>query len=160
MAWRLSTGLRNKLLGAAAGQGSLKEIFANGQIRIYSGSQPFSGDDAETGSLLCTITLASGAMTSGVGTNGINFGNAVDGVIGKADGEVWSGANSETGTAGWFRIYPNDFDANMGTATGGDKIRLDGRVSTSGAEMRLSNTSLVSGVTTTIDNVAISLPAS
>lgn len=159
MAWRLSTGLRNKLLGAASGQGSLQQILANGQIRIYTGPQPASADAAETGSLLCTITLGSGAMTSGNATNGINLGNAADGIIGKAAGEVWSGVNSAQGTAGWFRWYPNDFDGQMGAATGGDKTRIDGSCASSGAQMNLSSTSLVNGITTTVDNVALTMPA-
>jgi hypothetical protein len=158
MAWRLSTGLRNKILGAAAGQGSLQEIFANGQIRIYTGTQPTNADTAETGSLLCTITLASGAMDSGVSTNGINLGNAADGTVGKASGEVWSGVNGASGTAGWFRWYPNDFDDHTGG--GATKICLDGNCATSGGQMNLSSTALTSGITTTVDNVAITMPAS
>ena len=158
MAWRLSTGLRNKILGAESGQGSLKQIFANGQIRIYTGTQPANADTAETGSLLCTITLASGAMTSGTATNGINLGNAADGTIGKADGEVWSGVNAASGTAGWFRWYPNAFDANTGGGT--TKICLDGNCGVGTGDMRLFSTNLAAGVTTTADNVALSLPAS
>ena len=159
MSWRLSAGLRNKLLGAASGQGSLKQILANGQIRIYTGSQPATAEEAETGSLLCTITLASAEMTSGTATNGINLGNADNGTVGKA-AEVWSGVNAATGTAGWFRWYPNDFDAQMGAATAGNKIRIDGRCGTAASQMNLSSTSLVSGVTTTVDSVALTLPAS
>ena len=158
MAWRLSTGLRNKLLGAESGEGSLKQIFANGQIRIYTGTQPASADAGETGTLLCTITLASGEMTSGTATNGINLGNADGGAIGKATGEVWSGVNAASGTAGWFRWYPNAFTDNIGG--GAAKICIDGNCATSGGQMNLSSTSLTSGVTTTVDNVAITMPAS
>ena len=160
MAWRLSTGLRNALLGLASGDGSLKTILANGQIRIFTGTQPASADDAETGALLCTITLASGAMESGVATNGINLGVAVAGVIGKAAGEVWSGVNNASGTAGWFRYYPNAFDNHKGAASGGNKIRLDGRVATSGAEMTLTSTALIVDVTSTATTVELTLPAS
>ena len=156
MAWRLSTGMRNALLDT----GSLKGILADGQIRIYTGTQPANADAGETGTLLCTITLASGEMTSGVETNGINLGTAADGSVGKADGEVWSGVNSDGGTAGWFRWYPNDFGDHTGAATGGDKIRIDGNCATSGGQMNLSSTSLTNGVTTTIDNVVITMPAS
>ena len=166
MAWRLSTGLRNKILGAAEGQGSLKQILANGQIRIYTGTQPASADAGETGTLLCTITLASGAMTSGVATNGINLGNAADGTVGKAAGEVWSGVNGGAGgtgytgtqTAGWFRWYPNAFTDNIGG--GAAKICIDGNCATSGGQMNLSSTSLAADVTTTVDSVAITMPAS
>ena len=158
MAWRLSTGLRNKLLGAESGQGSLQEILANGQIRIYVGTQPTSADIAESHTLLCTITLASGEMTSGDATNGINLGNATDGTIGKATGEVWSGVNENSGMAGWFRWYPNAFADNIGG--GADKICIDGNCATSGGQMNLSSTSLAADVTTTVDSVAITMPAS
>lgn len=160
MAWRLSKGLRNKLLGLTSGDGSLKTILANGQIRIFTGSQPASADEGETGTHLCTITLSSGAMTSGVATNGINLGDASNGAIGKADGEIWSGENIATGTAGWFRWYPNDFDNHIGENSDGSKARIDGNCSTSNAQMNLSSTGLVSGVSTTVDSVTITMPAS
>lgn len=156
MAWRLSTGLRNALLDT----NSLAGILADGQIRIFTGSQPSSADEGETGTHLCTITLSSGSMTSGEADNGLELGTAADGTIGKADGEVWSGENIAGGTAGWFRWYPNDFDDHQGAASGGDKIRIDGNCSTSGAQMNLSSTSLTSGVTTTVDNVELTMPAS
>ena len=38
MAWRMSTGLKNAILST----GGLKQALANGQIRIFSGSQPDS----------------------------------------------------------------------------------------------------------------------
>ena len=148
--------MRNALLDT----GSLKGILANGQIRIYTGTQPANADAGETGTLLCTITLASGEMTSGTETNGINLGNADGGTVGKADGEVWSGVNSDGGTAGWFRWYPNDFGDHTGAATGGDKVRIDGNCATSGGQMNLSSTSLTADVTTTVDNVVITMPAS
>ena len=154
MAWRLSEGLKNALLGTSA----LKDILANGQIRIFTGSQPGTAEAAETGQLLCTITLASGAMVSGVATNGINLATPSGGAIAKAVTEVWSGQNAADGTAGWFRWYPNDFDDQMGAATAGDKIRLDGAISTSGAQLNLSSTTLKAGITTTIDNVNLYLP--
>ena len=44
MALRLSTGLRNKLLGTA----SFTSIMQNGVIRIFPGVQPTTADDAES----------------------------------------------------------------------------------------------------------------
>ena len=46
--------------------GCLKEIFYDGIIDIYSGSQPASADDAVTGTHLARITLAGGAFTAGI----------------------------------------------------------------------------------------------
>lgn len=62
MAERLSTGLRNFL----AQHGSLKKAFEGGVLKIYSGSQPSSADSAVSGTLLCTVSLSSGTVTSEV----------------------------------------------------------------------------------------------
>jgi hypothetical protein len=56
---RLSTGLTNKLLDT----GSAKDIFANCVIDIYSGVQPTLPDNVPNGTLLGTVTKASGAYT-------------------------------------------------------------------------------------------------
>lgn len=154
MAWRLSEGLKNVLLGTSP----LKTALANGQIRIFGGPQPPSAEDAETGPLLAIITLASGAMVSGVTTNGITLDNPAGGAVGKPGASVWSGKNLATGTAGWFRWYPNDFDSHMGAASNGNKIRLDGNVATSGGQCNLSSVALKVDITTTIDNVNLFLP--
>ena len=154
MAWRLSEGLKNALLGTA----SLKDVLANGQIRIFTGPQPPSAEDAETGQLICILTKASGAMVSGVATNGINLDAPAGGAIGKPVADVWSGKNLATNTAGWFRWYPNDFDNQMGAATAGNKIRLDGNCATSGGQLNLSSVALKIDITTTVDSVNLYLP--
>ena len=144
MARRFSTGLRNGLLGGAT-DGSFKDLMALGFLDLYSGSQPSSADDGETGTLLVGITVASGAT-------GLSFGDAADGVIAKAS-EVWSGEIDNTGSAGWFRFY----DANHTTGASTTAIRFDGSVGTSGAQLNLSSLSLVAGATLTIDTFTVSL---
>lgn len=62
MTARYSSGLRNYL----SKYGSLSNALTGGKLLIYSGSQPASADAAATGSLLCTITDASGAHTAEV----------------------------------------------------------------------------------------------
>ena len=62
MALRLSSGLANYI----AEHGGLKQALHNGQLKIYSGTQPSNADAAPTGTLLCTITDASGAHTDEV----------------------------------------------------------------------------------------------
>jgi hypothetical protein len=62
MTIRQSTGLRNFLLRG----GSFFDAFGGGKLEIRSGPQPASADDAPTGTLLVTITDASGAHTSEV----------------------------------------------------------------------------------------------
>lgn len=62
MTLRLSTGLRDLVNQ----QGSVKKALQNGQILIYSGSQPATADAAPTGTLLATVTANSGARTAEV----------------------------------------------------------------------------------------------
>src|SRR5262245_17278078 len=62
MALRISTALRNFLCQ----HGSLRQALQNGIIEIYSGSQPAGGDSAVSGTLLATITKASGSRTAEV----------------------------------------------------------------------------------------------
>lgn len=52
MTVRQSTGLRNALCG----NDGFSKIFINGEIRIYSGTQPASADAAATGTLLGVVT--------------------------------------------------------------------------------------------------------
>lgn len=75
MTLRHSTGSRNFL----AADGSFKDMFQNGKIEIYSGAQPASADAAVTGTLLCTLTDASGARTAetlSTGSVTLNTGTA------------------------------------------------------------------------------------
>lgn len=66
MTLRISAGLRN----FANQTGSMREALQNGQIQIYSGSQPATAETAPTGTLLATITAASGARTAEVLSTG------------------------------------------------------------------------------------------
>ncbi len=152
MALRLSTGLRNKLLGAEG----FKTIMQNGVIRVFPGVQPASADDAEGATPLIEITVSSGAFTPGTAANGLNFAAPSGGACAKAASEVWSGAAASTGTAGWFRFYAND------RTTGADAshARFDGSVSTSGAQLNMSSTAITAGATTTIDSFIVTMPAS
>lgn len=151
MALRLSTGLRNALLGT----GNLKTAMANGVIRVFSGVQPSSADNAEAATLLLEITVSSGAFTAGVATNGLNFDAPSEGVLPKAAAEAWSGVAVATGTAGWYRFYANDLTTGASTSA----VRFDGSVSTSGAQLNMSSTAITSGATTTIDSFVITMPA-
>ncbi len=156
MTLRLSTGLRTALLGVASGDnGSFKDLFADGVLEIYSGSQPADADTAESGTKLVRITLSSGAFTPSSATNGLEFGDASAGVIAKAAAETWSGVGLVTGTAGWFRFYDNDYDPGGGTTT----INFDGAVATSGAQLNLSSTTITLSATLTIDAFTITMPA-
>lgn len=147
MAIRLSTGLRTGLCGTWG----IKEILNGGWINIYTGGQPASANYAETGSLLATISTTSGTSA----TDGIQFGTAASGELPKAAG-AWSGlVLTPGGVAGYFRLY----DVNHTTGTSGTAVRMDGNIGVSGSDMVLSNTSLVTGATLTIDQATFTEPA-
>jgi len=150
----LATEAAGNSVTIAAEPQSFMDIFRYGVMKIYTGSQPADADDAPTGTCLLIISVASGAVTKGTSTNGLEFDAPVDGVLGKADADTWSDAGLQTGTAGWFRFYTNEIDE------GGNGCNFDGAVGTSGAELNLSSTSIVSGATTTIDEFEVTLPAS
>ena len=143
------------ILGSARG-GSLVDQFRNGTLRIYTGTQPTHADDAEAGTNLLDVTLSSGAFTPDNPTNGINFGQIADETLHKADGEVWSGVATTSGTAGWFRFYGNDRTEGSTEV----KPRMDGAIATSGAQMDMANTAITSGGTTTIDEVDLPMEES
>lgn len=150
MASRLSKGARSAVLAKYA------EIFGNCTISFFTGLQPSSADESETGQELLKITLNSGAFTPGSPTNGLSFGAESDQVLHKKAGEVWSGLGLADGVAGWARIYAN---AKV-TGASDVAVRWDLSVGTSGANINMSNTTISTGGTTTIDTVNIPLPAS
>jgi hypothetical protein len=141
---KASTGLRNKLLD----NGSLKSIFANGFIKIYTGAAPASADDAVTGTLLCTIS------EDATGT-GINFAAAAaGGVLSKDASEIWRGVNVAGGTAGYMRHVAAGDDGTSSTT----QARMQGTVGLAGADLNLSNVLLVNGASQSIDYYNAALP--
>lgn len=154
MTVRLSTGLRTALAGTTG----FASVFANGVIEIRTGSQPASADDAPTGTLIGLVTLNSGAFTPGSPTNGLTFAAAAAGAVSKTG--VWSfvGINSVTAnTAGYFRFLGNATDSGASSTT---LPRLDGSINTSGADMNLSNISIINGAPVTVDSFTWTQPAS
>lgn len=145
MTIKFSTGLRNKMLDT----GSFKATMALGFLKLYTGAEPASPDDAATGTLLCTISVASGATGLSMAAS------AVSGSLAKA-AEVWSGVNAASGTVGYWRfVAAGDTGASSTT-----QARVQGSVGTSGADLNLSNLSLTSGATQTIDYASFTLPVS
>lgn len=138
---------------ASATGGSFSDILRNGVIRIFPGTQPASADNTEGVSHLVEISKGSATFVPG-GTNGINLNGAASGVISKSATEIWSGVAVATNTAGWFRYYDKDRVTGASTTA----RRFDGSVAQSAAQLNMSNTSVVSGSTSTIDSLAITFP--
>ncbi len=121
--------------------GCFAEVFKNAVLDLYSGSRPSSADLIETGTKLARITNGGGAFVAGSPDNGINFGeSATAGAINLAtdpdtgSDQALKGIGLVTGTAQFGRLRANT--AVEGAST--TEIRMDGRVSTSGAEINMS----------------------
>lgn len=154
MTWRLSTGLRNAMLNATGLKGGL----ADGKIKIFTGSQPASANNAESGTLLLEITLDAGAFSHGSATNGLEFDAPASGVIAKAAAETWRGVAVADGTAGWGRFVANPTDAGGSSTT---LLRLDFSVSLSGGggDVILSDITLETDQSVTCDVFQLTMPA-
>lgn len=154
MAERFSTTHADMICAA------VRTAYANGVLAIYGGaSQPADADDSEAGTLLALITVASGAFTPGVATNGLNFDAPSAGVMSKAAAETWSGvglAAAGTGTvATYFVFYDNSYDT--GSLPTGN--RYTGAIGTSSlAELQLSVTTIVEGAPVIINSFTYTPP--
>ena len=135
-----------------AGLNALKTAFANGVIEIRTGAMPANSDNAVTGTLLGTVTLASGAFTPGTATNGINFAPTTTRVLSKAAAETWSFDAIATGTAGWARFKGNGVDAGGASTT---LPRLDMTIGVSSGDMRLATVAIVSGAPNVVQSCTI-----
>lgn len=126
MAIRLSSASRDAACDAITNRADAGT--AAGKLRIYTGSQPATGNDAATGTLLAEVILVDPAFTSGgTGTNTLSDPGGV--------------AATSAGTAGWFRVLDSDLNQV-----------IDGSVSGTGGggDLQLSNTSLAVGQTVDI----------
>jgi len=129
--------LDNEMRSAAAD--GMTDLFSAsaGTLKIYTGTQPTSANDAPSGSLLVTITLPTPA-----------FGGASNGVASKSG--TWSDNAGADGEGGWFRLADN-----------GDTARIDGSVTDtgSGGDLQLDDATIVNGGTVTISTFTITVPA-
>ena len=143
---KISSGLRDYLMET----GSFKAGMDGSYLKIYSGTAPASPDDAVPGgaTLLCTVSVSGGAT-------GVTLeASATAGQLLKAAGESWEGVNAATGTATWFRLAPTADAADASTSA----LRVQGTVAQSGADLNITNTSLTSGATQTVDYFSVLMP--
>jgi len=148
MTVRLSTGLVNKMLDGGA-SGGLK-VAGAWFMNIYAGTQPA---DANTGAGSSTIL---GLVTKDDdGVTALTFDAAAAGVSSKAAAQVWRFHGLTNGTSGWFRMWvTGDTPASDSTTY----PRLDGSIGTSGADLNISNTAIVTSAVTTVDSFTVTLP--
>lgn len=126
MALGYSVTLRNAQLDAITTSAG-----ASALLRIYSGTRPATGGTATTllAELTCNATFAPGASSGVLTLNAITQD---------------SSANA-TGTASWFRIVQSDGTTHV----------MDGDVGTSGSDLNLTTTSIVSGQPVSISSATI-----
>jgi hypothetical protein len=104
-------------------------IGTSGLLRIYSGTRPATGGTVTT--LLAELPLSATAAPAASGGS-VTF-NAITAATAVA-----------TGTASWFRV-----------TTSGSAHVIDGDVSTSGSDLNLSSTSIVSGGNVSITSFVV-----
>jgi len=146
---KASTGLRNYMLDNA----SFKDALDDGVMRLYAGTVPATADaSVGAATLLCEITDNDQGLGAG---QGIDFEtNAVDGVLTKETSQIWSGTNVDSGTATFFRVETQADDGSMSTTN----PRVQGTISTAGADLNLSDPDLVDTELQTIDYFSIAIP--
>lgn len=153
MALQVSSGFKDKILGPYA----FEDIFDGGMIRVFSGVQPATADDAETGTLLGGITANGGAWAPGTGINGLTFART-DGVVLAPILARWMLSPSMDGTAGWFRLIER---AGDGAGVSDLSPRIDGAIGVPGAglaEMYLDDVVLAAGVQRLITSFFYTIP--
>jgi hypothetical protein len=129
---RLSTTARNALANALktaidAGAGA-------GTIKLYTGSQPATPQDAPTGTLVATIAF--GDPSFGAASGGVITANAIAAV-----------SATGAGTVGYARIADSDGNAIMDVDAG-----------TSGATINLSSLTFTINDTVTITSATLTVP--
>lgn len=145
MTIQVSTGLRNTMLATSP----LRTALNLGFLNIYSGPVPATADAAPTGAtLLLQITNNSTAT-------GLTFAAAASGgAITKNLSETWANNAVATGTAAFFRFVSSTDTGALSTTD----CRIQGSVNTSGADLNMTTTSLVSTTNYSISSFSVTLP--
>ena len=84
----------------------------------------------------------------------LNFGPSVSGSMSKTS-DIWSGLVALSGTAGYFRFVQTNDDGTLSTT----QRRMQGSISTSGAELNMDNLTISAGKTHTVDTYSVTEPA-
>lgn len=128
MALKYKTELRNAKLDAIE-----TYIGTTAALRIYSGSAPTNITDANSGTLICDISLPSDWLAAASsGSKAINNG-------------PWQDTSADNaGTAGHFRIYNNQ------TTKDGTTCVMQGTVGQGTGDLSLDNTTVTAGQTISI----------
>ena len=143
---KVSTGLRNYLLDT----GSLKAGLALGFLKYYAGSVPAAADDAITGGHTLLVTISNDATGTGLTFDPA----AAAGVLSKNIAEIWRGVCAASGTPTFYRHVAVGDTGALSTT----QRRLQGAIAEAGAEINLSDTSLIAAASETLDFYVVNLP--
>lgn len=102
--------------------------------------------------------VGSAALVAGARSTALQFDEAASGGIAIPSGATWQGTNLATGTASYFRLL-QIVDADTAEDTTFIYPRIQGSISTSGADMNLTSISLVDDAPTIITEFSITVPA-
>ena len=133
MAFRLSTAARNAACDAIV---DLLDPSGPGTIRIRTGTQPTNVGDADTGTLLGTLTFSATA-----------FGSSSTGTA-TASSITSDTSADNSGTAGHFRLY-----ANSG-------VIADGTCGQGSGDLSFDNNVIVAGGVIAISSFTVTVPIS
>ena len=144
MTTKSSTGLVNAMLAS----GSFKSVMdAGSEIRVFSGTEPASADDA-TGAATLLVTFKNGS--SGV----TMASSAADGVLVKNPAETWTGTAVASGMPTFYRhVLTADSNGLSTTAP-----RQQGSCGIAGADMNFTNGALTASAVETLNFYSTSLP--
>lgn len=123
------------------------------RVVLVQGS--IDGEDVHIADAGGTITVTPTEIVEAARINTIHFNAAASGAMAKKTGETWSGVVLASGVAGYYRMVQTSDDGGSSATA----IRKQGAISTGGQELTMTNTSLVLGVTHTVDSYSINQPA-
>lgn len=138
-----SEGIRNYAMVT----GSFRDALTGGELRLYSGQVPVGPNDALGSATLLLTYKADGA--------GVSFEKvASGGTLVKSLNETWTGTVVADGRPTFFRfVQPTDTGGVSTTA-----IRVQGSVGQAGADMNITNLSLVTGSLQALDYFYLTMP--
>jgi len=129
---------------AAAANDAVKALCNSGTLKIYGGSQPTDANTAVGAqTLLATFSFAATAFGASAASGTAPSRSSV--ATAAAISDVTAVA---TATATWFRALKSD----------GTTVVFDGSVGTSGCDLNLVSTAIVSGEDVSISSFTISTP--
>lgn len=141
----VSKGFKSALLGTQ----SFAQIFAGGEIRIFSGARPTSANRAQGNNLLGRVTRV------GAGGPGLRF-TLTDGNVIKTPSDAWRFLCDTAGSASWFRLVAaGDTGTDSNTAP-----RIDGDIgsTSSPSDMTLTTITFAVNDSLPIDGFLYTIP--